>query len=212
MNSAVKVKINKMELNEQVCNLRGAALESKVAKIVKEEYFYPAVYGMIDDFENHPVTREIEGGIDSENLSNTLRGKFKNDNGKNLFSFIGFLAGTNPIAEIRQFFDPKHKDGPKCKLESTNKKRLLFNFKITPPDIESIYKNSPMPWATGMSWVRRIEIGIPGLGRFLNKIGAKNSRSGGGVQIKHELRSARFSPVKYLSEIFNRFLKNVQKS
>ena len=211
MNSPVKVKINKMELNEQVCNLRGAALESKVSKIVKEEYFYPAVYEMIDEFESHSVTREIEGGIDSENLSDTLHGKFKNDSGRNLFSFIGFLAGTNPIAQIRQFFDPKHKNGPKCILESTEKKRLLFNFKISPPDIEAIYKNSPIPWASGMSWVRRIEIGIPGLGRFLNKIGAKNSLSGGGIQIKHELRSAKFSPVEYLSGIFNRFLKNISK-
>ena len=211
MNSAIKVKINRAEFNEQVCSLRGAALESKVSRIVKEEYFYPAVYEMIDEFENHPVTKEIEGGVDSENLSDTLRGKFKNESGKNLFSFIGFLAGTNPIAQIRQFFDPKHKNGPKCTLESTEKKRLLFNFKITPPDIEAIYKTTPIPWASGMSWVRRMEIGIPGLGRFLNKIGAKNSRSGGGVQIKHELRSARFSPVQYMTGIFNNFIKNVSK-
>ena len=106
MNSAIKVKINRAEFNEQVCRFRGAALESKVSRIVKEEYFYPAVYEMIDEFENHPVTKEIEGGVDSENLSDTLRGKFKNESGKNLFSFIGFLAGTYPIAQIRQFFDP----------------------------------------------------------------------------------------------------------
>lgn len=211
MNSPIKVTINRSQFNEQICGLRGAALDSKVTKLVKDEYFLPAVEEMIQDFENHLVTKEIEGGIDSSNITNTLGGKFKNDEGKNLYSFIGF-AGNNPIDDIRPFLDPKHQHGPKLKLESVEKKRLKFNFKISPPELDKIYSNTPLPWGTGISWVRRIEIGIPGLGRFLNKIGVKGSRSGGGIQIKNELRSARFKPVKYLSEIFDNFLKRISNA
>lgn len=203
----IKVKINRDTLNEQFCGLRGAALDSHITKLVKEEYFYPAVYEMIDEFENHPVTQEIEGGIEADNISETFGGKFKNSEGKNLYSFIGFNAGETPISVIRSFFDLKHKYGPKMELSSVNKKRLKFNFKVYTPNIEEIYKQTPIPWAAGLSWVRRIEIGIPGLGRFLNKFGIDSSRSGGGVQVDRELRPAKFKPVQYLSGIFDRFIK-----
>lgn len=202
----IKVKINRDALNEQFCGLRGAAVDSHITRLVKEEHFYPAIYGMIDEFENHPVTKELEGGINSPNLSNSLDGNFKSEEGKNLYSFIGFES--NPINDIRPFLDPKHKNGPKMKLDSVEKKRLKFNFVVSTPNIDEIYKETPIPWANGLSWVRRIEIGIPGLGKFLNKFGLKGSRSGGGVQIKNEIRSAKFTPVQYLSTIFNNFLKN----
>lgn len=205
----IKVKINRDALNEQFCGLRGAAVDSHITKLVKEEHFYPAVYEMIDEFEAHKVTQEIEGGVDSPNISETLDGKFKSENGKNLYSFIGFDSNEpNPINDLRKFLDPKHKYGPKMKLDSVEKKRLKFNFVVSTPDINEIYKETPIPWAKGLSWVRRIEIGIPGLSKFLNKFGLPTSRSGGGIQIENEIRSAKFTPVQYLSTIFNNFLKN----
>jgi len=49
---------------------------------------------MIAEFLAHPVTREIEGGINASNVSGTLGGI------TNLYSFIGFNAGSNPIDPI----------------------------------------------------------------------------------------------------------------
>ena len=41
---------------------------------------------LLNEFETHPVTREIEGGPDATNTSGTLGGS------GNLFSFLGFLT------------------------------------------------------------------------------------------------------------------------
>ena len=45
---------------------------------------------MLADFDNHPITVEIEGGIDASNSSRTLNGI------TNLYSFIGFENGDRP--------------------------------------------------------------------------------------------------------------------
>jgi hypothetical protein len=161
---------------------------------------------MQEDFESHPVTQELDGGIFADNISNTLKGNFSNNKGKNLYSFIGFSEET-PTNSIRRFLDPKSKFGPKLKLEKVNKSQGSFTFKITAPDKDAIFDSTPMPWASGLSWAKRIEQGIPGLGMFLNKIGIKGSRSGGGIQVENKLRPARYTPVRYISDIINKFIK-----
>ena len=45
---------------------------------------------LLRDFDSHPVTKEIEGGAGSPNLSRTLGGY------GNLYTFIGFAFGSRP--------------------------------------------------------------------------------------------------------------------
>jgi hypothetical protein len=49
---------------------------------------------MIDEFKNHLITKEINNGARSANISGTLSGY------GNLFSFIGFEDGQDPILPI----------------------------------------------------------------------------------------------------------------
>jgi hypothetical protein len=50
---------------------------------------------LMQDFESHPVTRELKAGPSSSNISGTLpKG--------NLFGFIGFFAESDPVAEIEK--------------------------------------------------------------------------------------------------------------
>jgi len=202
-----KVKINRRELNIQISADPQKQVQKKIKVFVNDNYFEPAVQEMQEEFEEHPITQELDGGIEATNISNTLRGNFPDDEGKNLYSFIGF-AGDNPTDDIRPFLIPNTKNGPKLELVDQDKTKLQFTYEIKPPDLKNIYSKTPMPWGGGLSWAKRIEIGIPGLGRFLNKIGVKGSRSGGGIQIKNELRRAKFSPRKYLTEIFDNLKKN----
>ena len=53
---------------------------------------------MIDEFNSHPVTVEIKAGPYAGNYSDTLVGVAQG----NLFSFIGFEEGYDPIAPILQ--------------------------------------------------------------------------------------------------------------
>ena len=71
------IKQNKVKLQTQVV---------KAFEKIKRE--------MILEFMNHPVTREILGGPNASNESGTLDGY------GNLFSFIGFNEGEDPIEII----------------------------------------------------------------------------------------------------------------
>lgn len=173
------------------------------------------------EFEEHPVTQEIGEGITARNDSGTLEAPFghppERKDGRavtdysepNLFSFIGFEAGSDPLAPIRSALEPGAPGGPTMKYVSMDRDRLAFRFLVSAPDKEKLAAVTPIPWLPGISWVIRIEQGIAGIGYFLNAVNRKGSRSGGGIQIHNQLRSGRFRAVSYLSGIFRSFLSRV---
>ena len=153
----------------------------------------------INEFMNHPITQEIQGGISATNSSGTLNGI------TNLYSFIGFDEGTDPIRPIEEL------------LKKSNY-RVLFNNRSADatvifdiPTAAQIFEITPMPWAIGRSWARGIETGISGLGYYLKK--TKNSRSGLGVQsTSQQVRSGvMFKNSKYISDLINRFNKELKE-
>jgi hypothetical protein len=177
-------------------------LVREAEQVIRKNFFEPAVKELQKDVASHPVTQEIEQGIEAKNISNTLGG-----GNKNLYSFIGFEDGDSPIEPIYERLDPSNPDGPRMQyIRGSNVNNLKFNFLIEAPDQEAIESATPMPWAEGLSWTARIEKGIPGFGKFLNRIGARGSRSGGGIQVKNQLREGRFKNTSYLSGIFRRFI------
>jgi hypothetical protein len=195
-------------------NVAEPILKKEAERVMREEFFEPAVEGLKDDFAAHPVTREIAAGVDAPNISNTLDAPFRNkdemDSPANLTSFIGFdEAPEQVLAPILQRLDPRHRDGPKLVYKGKSKDKTVFTFEVRAPDEEKIENATGLPWAEGISWVKRIEQGIPGIGHFLNVKGRPSSRSGGGIQIDGQLRQGRFKPTSYLSKLFNNFLRRV---
>lgn len=175
--------------------------QKQVNSIIDSE-FNKIKNNYIQEFINHPITQEIKGGVDATNISGTLGGI------TNLYSFIGFDEGTDPIRPIEDL------------LEKSNY-RIIYNNKATDstvifniPTAAQIFEITPMPWAIGRSWARGIETGISGLGYYLKK--KKNSRSGLGVQSStNQIRPGTvFKNTKYISDLINRFskdLKNLNK-
>ena len=155
---------------------------------------------MLNEFDNHPVTREINDGISASNISGTLDGI------TNLYSFIGFNEGDNPTKVIRDLLE---KSTYKI-ITNTNGISSIASFEI--PTSQEIFAITPMPWATGRSWARGIETGISGIGYYLKV--EKNSRSGLGIQNKKQVRSnIRFKNIAYISALINKFntqLKNLK--
>lgn len=203
-------------------NLNSIALKVSVqakrqlAQAAKEkadtEIFVPASKELKSNFLNNVITQEIQGGVDATNISNTLVG-LEDGDGKNLYSFIGFEAGSDPINQILPYFDYSSDVGPKLNFLSQRKinvraTQLTLFFSVTYPDLNTLYSLTPMPWAKGLSWAERIEKGIPNLQNFLNTFDSIKSRSGGGIQTKNSLRTASFQPRPYLSEIIKSFIKN----
>lgn len=155
---------------------------------------------LIEEFESHPVTVEIDNGPTASNTSNTLNGY------GNLYSFIGFEEP--PLKNIR---DILYKD-IKISVKYTNP--LYENLRITlqnAPDIEKIFRATPLPWATD-SWARRIELGLSGFGNYLNKReSSPSSRSGFGFQVEDKMRGGKFRNTSYISKMLKNFNRKLSK-
>jgi hypothetical protein len=215
MAARYKATINQRSLIAELTS-SDPILKRVAEQVMREAFFDPAVQQMQEEFEAHDVTTEIMGGKDASNLSNTLEGSFREEAEKgdvppNLWGFIGFDAAAGgpgeQLAPIRQRLDPRHPEGPKMEYRGRDKHKLTYRWEIKAPSEEAIWDATSFPWAEGLSWVKRMEQGIPGIGHFLNVGDRPSSRSGGGIQVDAQVRSGRFKPTSYLTKILNNFLR-----
>lgn len=193
-------------INSQLQREIGAKVE---AIVIKE--FEAIKQQMIDEFENHLITREIEAGESSSNISGTLSGY------GNLFTFIGFQEGDNPLSEVRRRLEA-------TTIRKTSYREGKWEFITTEPTKEELFAMTPLPWASGRSWMDGIETGLSGLGYYLYIRGKdlKGSRSGPAIQLKGGKKSdsafggestggaiknqrSRYKRTSYMSKILRNF-------
>lgn len=186
--SLLRMNIGKLK------TVKAAALELAESKL------YSAKEDFILDFENHEVTKEIEAGEGSENLSRTLGGY------GNLFSFIGFNSGSNPTEIVKKLIKKIRLINKSYKRSKSDGSVLSFNVSI--PSVSEFEKNTPMPWASGRSWLIGIERGISGLGFFVFKKGF--GRSEGGIESENKIRQNKYTPVSYFTRMYNNFIKKIK--
>ncbi|MAF43998.1 MAG: hypothetical protein CMI54_07545 [Parcubacteria group bacterium] len=154
---------------------------------------------LMEEFNQHSVTKEIEAGASAENVSKTLRGY------GNLFSFIGFEANSKPVDAVRNFlnsFITLKSAGKPSKTGSTRE------YVVKTPDLAD-FKVARMPWEGGRNWVQAIEEGISGFSYFMNKA-HEAARSGAGIQIDNKLRSKDSASMSYMSDILRKFKRRLK--
>jgi hypothetical protein len=152
---------------------------------------------MIDDFFNHPVTREIDEGPNAGNTTGSLTGY------GNLFSFIGFEFGTDPIAPITTLLYKTQID-----VITTSSSSYL---RVKLPTPEDVWAITPMPWQEGRSWAKGIESGISGLNHYLFlKTTSEKSRSTMAVQVDRVRSNTRYTPQKYITDLLKGYKKRFQ--
>lgn len=198
------IRINLRGLKKEIENKGFKQFKDKVApgieKKLKEE-----TLKMVSAFDNHAVTREIEAGPGASNSSATLGGY------GNLFTFIGFSRGGDPISPLRSLL------ARSIKIVSMRKQRnqLGLTVKFTMPTEEQIAAVTPSPWSTE-SWVEAVEKGMSGIGRYLYSKNAgrfSTSRSGQAIEARVEIRGAgSSSPMEYTSKILKDMLANIERS
>jgi hypothetical protein len=180
------------------------ATKRQVAQLIKEDFekriersFNNIKSAMITEFMNHPITKEIQEGSRGSNSSGTLGGY------GNLFTFIGFDAGTYPIDPIRKEFE-------KIKIEFVGFNDIGVKWNFYMPAPQDIWDVTPMPWAEGRSWAKGIETGISGLGWYYYSQSREfpQSHSGPAIQFKNQIRKkVRFKNTSYISNILTRYEK-----
>ena len=165
-------------------------VEVEIKKIQRE---------MISEFENHPITRELEMGPGGQNISGTLGGK------GNLFTFIGFSKNEKPTSIIKEYL-------MNIQVLYKRMEKGRFMFDIIYPSREELFDVTPMPWASGRSWLKGIELGMSGLGNYLYKEGKSinGSRSGPAIQTRGKINPGKFSNTSYISKIINNFVSKIR--
>lgn len=183
------------------------ALKRQVPKAVRKDFekeikdkFKKIKEEMIKEFLADTVTIEIMDGPNSTNISGTLGGI------SNLFAFIGFNQGDQPITPILNLLEKTdviyNKD-----IRTANKIGVSFNVSL--PTAEEIFAITPLPWATGRSWAQGIERGLSGLGYLLRKEGG---RSGAALQTRvSKVRGGRFRNRPYISALIKKYKKRFEE-
>ena len=169
----------------------------QVKKIVRIE-FERIKDKLINNFERHKITQEIDAGSNASNTSGTLGGY------GNLFAYIGFEESTKPTEPIRELLNGIF-------IQSTvfdkNGGSIVY---VNYPTARDIFNVTPLPWADGRSWAEGIEKGLAGFGFFLSTESSV-SRSGGGIQTKKQNKKGKFKNTNYISSLIKEFERDIIK-
>jgi hypothetical protein len=187
--------MGKVNFNVKTAIESTVGFQNRAQDIVTEKY-EENKEKFLQEFDNHPVTKEIAEGPNASNISNTLNGI------GNLFSYIGFYANENPIGDLKALLIKNFN------LKKKNNK-LSTTFVISYPDIDKIQEETPMPWEGGRSWATGVERGISGFGYYVYKKFLKG-RSQEALQVENKVRGSTFKKVRYMSEIIRNFVNNIK--
>ena len=194
--------------------LTSRVLERATERVAKAK-FNEAKDAMMDEFNEHPVTQEIEEGPDAANISGTLPGGYGN-----LTSFIGFEANREPTEEVREILE----ENTRFVVGTTNKTYesghvIKYKYKVYLPTPLAL-EQSKMEWEN-RGWAMAIEEGISGFSSYLydTEHGFSTSRSSTAIQAKTERGkgvpvdlskngnhpAGDFKTIPYMTVIFNHF-------
>ena len=173
---------------------------SRAAQNICKLKFNQAKASILKEFLGDVVTREIRGGANVSNASGMLGGY------GNLFSYIGFYDGFDPIAPIEEYIS----SFPFI-ARSVGGRAGSLSIRIKFPSIERIKQLSGMPWEEGNSWVMGIERGISGFSNYMYDMNMNRGRSGTAIQSKNAPAVASFSTRRYLPSILAEARKRFSK-
>jgi hypothetical protein len=181
------------------------ALKRQAPKLLRRDFeketrkqFKKLKNEMIKDFLTDSVTLELLEGAGAANISGTLGGI------SNLFAFIGFDSGEQPISPILQLLQ-----GTQITYKRQIKQKDIgIEFEVSLPTAQDIFAITPLPWASGRSWSEGIERGLSGLGYLLRK---NKGRSGAAIQSRvNKVRGGKFQNRPYISALIKKYKKRFE--
>lgn len=194
-----KIKLNRREILQDA--IRSGALDNISVKIAQQK-LEVETSDLLTEFDGDDISKEIKEGAAAKNISGTLGGY------GNLFSFIGFHDGSNPIGLVISYLKQKIRITKNIKYQIVSDKSIKVSVNAEIPNKEELEGITQLPWETG-SWLFKISTGISGLGYYISRM--LTGRSLGGFQSHHKVRGAVFSKKSYFSAMYKRFVKRLSK-
>ena len=194
--------------------LSNGEIQDEIEKAVKKQ-FNQEKQNTLLEFDSHDVTQEL-AEPEKGNISNTLGGY------GDLFGFIGFEAGSDPVLPVKLALESK------IKFKSTNlsiiyprnargqfatgkrTKNIKIIFQV--PDLNDFDKAAKFEgWNGGRNWVKGIERGISGVSYYADYPRGRSER---GLKIRGQIKNSAsdrpsgFKTRPYITEIIENFKKN----
>jgi|ERR1041384_1487732 hypothetical protein len=205
-------------LQSITAKLANAPKVKKEALSIVKKNIETAKNEMLEAFDNHKVTKEIEAGESTNNSSGLLYGY------GNLFSFIGFNEGDEPIELVRNIL--KLNTGLKSDSDKfvrfSGGGTIIFGFDVKIPSKDELYEKTEYPGENRAgSWLEGIERGLYGLKSYLyddtGKFEEYDSRSTTGLQAKSGqkviiVRKGDARTIKYITEILKVLENSLKKN
>ena len=191
-------RINKVSIKQKAIN---SLKFRNVAQREAKRKFDKAKAGILQDFLNNVVTREIRGGSSASNSSGTLGGY------GNLYSYIGFYQDMDPIAPIEDYLK-----NFRFSVKRVTQAREGLAIQLNWFNLDTIKSLSLMPWEEGNSWIMGVERGISGFGNYMYDLVAGRGRSGAATQKKSPVgKVTTFSTRRYLPTMLEEARKRIRK-
>lgn len=168
----------------------------------------PARRKFIEEYNKHPVTLELRN---KDGGSNTISYVGKRGT-PNLFSFLGFDSGSDPLNILDQIvYLPR-----KARFAGLN--GLVYSFSVPVPTEEEIHNavensfDGNIEW-TSTAWTKLVDDGLPS--NIANYVifpeGIASSRSGNALQVAKINLSNNYSPPPYISKIVQVFNEELRR-
>jgi|TARA_B100001094_G_C17936213_1_gene673246 hypothetical protein len=198
---SVKVYIDPKLLKDSLSSGGNGASVARLMSASAQDHIKTKQDDLVKNLMEHPVSKEISDGSTASNISGTLGGY------GNLFSFLGFDNGSDPVAVIEGILSKKlrHKVKPRG--------RGSFLITVFIPEAKEIFADTPMPWASGLSWAEGVEKGVSNAAAYLfNPKGFPDSKSGTGLQSQNKVSGVSFKRTPYITNLIQQFKKDLLKS
>jgi small nuclear ribonucleoprotein (snRNP)-like protein len=164
---------------------------------------------MVQAFEENPVTVELKGGADYSGPS--VVKYFRSDVNTNLYSFVGFPQGTDPLKLLRELLKYP------IEVKLTTRVKNTYYFRVLVPTRKDMEEATPLPaeyYSGDFSWAAAVEEGdgeALGIGQFL-AVRVSASRSGGGIQVEDmSPQSSSVQATPYITAILEAFREKLQQ-
>jgi hypothetical protein len=196
--------------------LSNGEIQDEIEKAVKKQFNQEKQKTLLE-FDSHDVTQELTEP-EKGNISNTLGGY------GDLFGFIGFEAGYDPVLPVKLALESK------IKFESTNlsilyprnakgqfatgKRTKILKVTYQVPDLNDFSKSAKFQgWNGNRNWIKGIERGISGVSYYADYPRGRSER---GLQLRGPIknssseteRPSSFKTRPYITEIVENFKKN----
>jgi len=194
-----KVTFDKKATLRQIISSGGI---DNIAVAVAKDKLEVETLELLKEFKSSDISKEIEDGNGATNTSGTLGGY------GNLFSFIGFKAGSNPIGTVVQYLISKIKITKNINYLIISDKKIRVSVLASIPNKQELADISQTEWDG--SWLLKMSTGISGLGYYIQKM--LRGRSLGGVQSRKKIRTAKFRPKTYFVAMYKKFVVRLSKT